>query len=1199
MAAAPDRSSKLKQWVTSLWNKSSNSGDEEPPRFQVPQNIFESYAAKVKQKYPNASDKVIRAKARAIFNKTRQKEIEKRANQIVFHYEDSDESLNLDDVTSIRPRMMAPLNKLNDKSQKEIKAILTTIDIPQKLSHLLLNPITNVERMRLITDFTNQMMKSSPTHRAMVRGNVFHIAMVHTEGAIVHQLIVDRVHRDMIRRGSKWGFKSVLQPDLRFSSKRTQAEARGYINEFNTCFDTLMQLTHLVMPRRTSIISFQEALAMLVLLSDDDKTLETWPPSLASGSEMFGNLYTDMFEASFTSEEASQRYNQMNETRSSRSREATSRKNRSLLMSLHLAADPTSEDQPLTEGEEKLIEDLTTTIHPFPTRPTPSLQQFVERTTAVARPSATSTQVPPPTPLSPVIQDSPIQMPSAILPPMTPVTSQMRGPGYNPDVLCNLEQVVWPDQKQVPVEKVYAVLNKHGAGLSLRPQHRGLTVDLSYLPSFSSARLADVHDVCLQAFADFDALSYAFPPPYASAVLPDQSTPLLASGGVSSAHATHGGSTSQDLSATYVTDSTPRRRVDIYGTPLTFPDTPPESGSEAMSPPQPDSREDWTCCEPMTSTHLTPLSDTYALSPNQAVTRRVPQSERPPVRRQPVLRQASSSARAQQLLQQIRELWDRIEAERASPQSQIEVSRRMIQNWNHQADEKMLEYGQLIGGCGLDPTPTPEEMELGRRAREDRLHQRRMEDIKKTIQEELSSQLAEQLHQSLNFGARPKDGSRRRGWTKAYETDRYLPNSQPTPEGFRGSTPRRGDSSADFLTFKHRPVETRAQAQARNRPPAAQPNNNEPPVPSDLYTDDEETRRRMRDQYKAIEPIRFDDDASLYVERLMSLIPYMYRYKPANSVLYNFLYAKCSKEVQELIATSGAVEQGDYEALEEFLIAKVGRKSRPTNEFAELKRTRDKRTWKELIRRVEKMVNDESFREADDAPLVVRQRQYREKILQLCDEALTTKLNDHGFLRPGKFDYDELCEFLYDQDANQAIMNSRTFRHNVVEDTPQTAPVEPAPVGGNDPWSIRNLAKAISNLAFGNSQSKKQSGVAPKQNKTKAAVAQPRSAGESVFPAPRSQAQRAQPGPDKKAYPDINAGRWCNICPNKASHLIAKCPNIEWFPRRDPIPTGSNDTCPPSQYCFARSGSGGYCKSQGHRSQFCPTFQCRVKPQSS
>ena len=230
------------------------------------------------------------------------------------------------------------------------------------------------------------------------------------------------------------------------------------------------------------------------------------------------------------------------------------------------------------------------------------------------------------------------------------------------------------------------------------------------------------------------------------------------------------------------------------------------------------------------------------------------------------------------------------------------------------------------------------------------------------------------------------------------------------------------------LTLKHRPVETRAQARARNRHPAAQPDDHEEPIPSDLYSDDEETRKRIRDQYRTMEPIHFDDNVSLYVERLMSLIPYMYRYKPPNSVLYNFLYAKCSKEVQELLSTSGAVEQGDYEALEEFLLAKVGRKSRPTNEFAELKRTRDKRTWKELIRQVEKMVNDESFGEAEEVPLAVKHKQYREKILQLCDEDLLEKLNDYGFLRPGKLDYEELCEFLYDQDINNTIMKNRKFR---------------------------------------------------------------------------------------------------------------------------------------------------------------------------
>ena len=100
--------------------------DENVVKYQVPHNIFESYAAKVKQKYPNASDALIRDKAMALFNKARQKELEKRTNQIVFNHGDSDGSSDYDDTTNFRPRMVAPLNHFNDKSHKEIKAILTT-----------------------------------------------------------------------------------------------------------------------------------------------------------------------------------------------------------------------------------------------------------------------------------------------------------------------------------------------------------------------------------------------------------------------------------------------------------------------------------------------------------------------------------------------------------------------------------------------------------------------------------------------------------------------------------------------------------------------------------------------------------------------------------------------------------------------------------------------------------------------------------------------------------------------------------------------------------------------------------------------------------------------------------------------------------------------------------------------------------------
>ena len=97
----------------------------------------------------------------------------------------------------------------------------------------------------------------------------------------------------------------------------------------------------------------------------------------------------------------------------------------------------------------------------------------------------------------------------------------------------------------------------------------------------------------------------------------------------------------------------------------------------------------------------------------------------------------------------------------------------------------------------------------------------------------------------------------------------------------------------------------------------------------------------------------------------------------------------------------------------------------------------------------------------------------------------------------------------------------------------------------------------------------------------------------------KSKSKHSKSQSNPTLYPDINAGRWCTVCPNKSAHLIANCPNLEWHERWDPIPPGANDNCPRNQYCFARSSDRGYCNGYSHFSYHCPQFQYRVKPQQS
>ena len=1019
---AQNRAARFRQWVSSLWTKSSDNSEGNNGKFQVPQNIFEGYAAKVKLRFPTASDKQIRAKALALFMKARRREIERRVNQMTFNHDDSDDGVNFDDPANFTPKMVAPLNIYNNKSNKEIKGLLTTIESPQKLSHLLLNPVTNVRGTRLISEFTAQMMLSSPAHRATTKNNVFHIAMAHTEAAIVHQLVVDRVHKNWVRKGNKWGFRSILQTNLRFTSTRAHHEARDYITEFTTCFDTLKQLSQLVMPSRNSIISFQEALEMLVMLSNDDSSFETWPPALASGSDMFGNLYTDMYDASFTSEEAQQRHDQINDTRNTRSREATSRKNRSLLDSLHSAKDPQSEGEPLTRVEQDLVDSLTVTIHPGPQRPAPRLQQIINQANHSSPPFATSTQLPRATPFASRLPATPQQMPSVIFPASTPVSSRGRGPRYNPDALCNLENIVWPDHRSVSLEKIYEVLNYYGAGLTLRPRHHGLTVDLSYLPNFASARLEDVHAICTQAMSDFDTVSSGIPtlrlntppPPYVPGYAPGSGANNSPYGAMAS---------SQMPTAPYGQSPAIQQRQHKYPvSPELFQDSESWGDSGFTTHSQTASGLSQTCtimtphtpspvCSPLCGAgcHLTPVSARGAAArsasrPNAAV--------------------SAEPIRAKQLLQQIQDLKEQIEFEEATPHSNLELSNQLIKNWAQEAEEKMEEYSKLMGWEVEDLEVTEELEESARRDREARLNQQRLEAMAldvTTLREDVSRELAEHRELSANRAVKPKSKGSVESWTKLFAEQTDSEDSQRTPEGFRSGYSGRKANVSGNNAFKHKPVTTRAQAQAQR------------PQVSELYEEDEETRRRLRDQYKMFESLKFDDNADLYIERLMGLVAYMYRVKPPNATLYNFLYAKCSKEVQEAVETSGEVSVGDYDALRDFLKAKVGRRGQASHEFAEMMRKKDKTSWKDLIRKIEQCVNDENFRDGTESNEVAKYKQYKEKIKQFCDDETYNKLREHGYLREGATNYEELCEFLYDQDERRAELNNRSLRHNVVE----------------------------------------------------------------------------------------------------------------------------------------------------------------------
>ena len=443
----------------------SSSSDSDSTQISIPVAMLESHSAKIRAKYPSASENWVRNKAVNKLKKMYKDEFSKQVT-LAFNADSSDGS----DYDVLKDTLMVktPLGRANFQLYHKQKEILQAIDCPEKLSNILLNPIEKVDRLRLISKFMKDFEKSTLS-RQRTRSTAFQMAMIHTELAVIHQLIIDRIHSSKIRTNNRWAFKTCFDTSLTFVSSQAEIEAHEYMEEFRTEFDQLLRLTQMLQPSRKSVLSFQEVMGILVYLSQDEDTMESWPLTLATGSQYFGEFYTNMLDSSFTPQSAKRRYETMNTAKKRRSPDSTARKNASLLESLHTAAKPNHEVI-FTEEEQAWLKDLTLTYHP-------------------------DTQ----------------EMPCApILPPSFSDSTY----SIEDDALCDLLDLVWQyDLTKVPYVDLIQHLNRAGANITINPAHARVIVDISCFGDYTMVRFGDIMAICNQALDNFDAV-YRQPPQY-------------------------------------------------------------------------------------------------------------------------------------------------------------------------------------------------------------------------------------------------------------------------------------------------------------------------------------------------------------------------------------------------------------------------------------------------------------------------------------------------------------------------------------------------------------------------------------------------------------------------------------------------------------------------------------------------------------
>ena len=1095
----------------------SSSSDSDNVAYNVPNSMLEAHASRIKARYPEAGDTWVRNKAASKLQQGFKKELK---NEVVAAMSgDSEDSLEYDSSRTIST-LKTPISRFNNESFLKHKEILTNMDCPEKLSNQLLNPITKADRIRLISKFMKEY-DESPLSKHRARSMAFQMAMLHTELAIIHQLIVDRIHPSMIRKNNRWAIRSCFEPELSFNSPQAEKEAISFMNEFRDEFEQLLRLTQLLQPGRISVLSFQEVMGILFYLSQDENTMESWPVTLATGSKEFSQLYSNMLESSFTPHTARRRYDLINSSRLKKSPDITARKNRSLLESLHFAANP-NQSPSYTDEETSWIEELTQTYHPdldeLPTAPTlpPSYDSGNHVTDEDA-------------------------------------VYDLRG-------LCSQ-----PDLERTPYVDILEQLNKGGANLTLDPSHARATVDISNIPDYSRVRIGDIMNLCHQAILT-SRQGFNKPPCY---------TPLPP------AHLPRGHYQQYRYLGQDPLSIDPRTSTRIPFSPGT-PETPPMTLSPILnlSPPKP-----------------------YKTLPQ--ADGNVTTGVYPPLPTNP-----GQNKKINNIVEQIASLRRRIDFETSRTQSDDHFSLQVIRKMRDELTEKVRELYSFLGIMTDD----------------------KGQPITEAIKEETSSQDITDIKRKLgDLSSQITDLSIRQDLDRStlYDSQSVEQESQQLDDYKRYYDIPESTASPQALSLKVRMAEPR---RPRGRPPANPVQPAQPAAAISLAEQrhqeaGEEGVRRAREAYKQIKPFKIDDNADAFIRRVQAQLPGIYPNPPSDGVVYEFLYNKCDEEVQEMILKDKSVQIGDVNALRNFLLTKAGRTPQPHKDLDELKRAKNKKSWRQIILKVEKSINDQLDGIEAKPDVKARQFQFREKILEFCDPATKHDLRQLGLIRPKELRYAEFCQYLFDMDADEEQNANRDLRYMQVTDNApyQDSNLQQSPQLSQllegiqkNATSTERQGKEVSRIANEMKKLTSSLKVAPadtprtdlsqqqyastaerdQQNQRNPQHRPPQ--GNPTPPLRRQDAFRvSKRNQDFYPKPSPPKARFCDLCGCTTRHLITHCPRLVWSPRVTPLPPGANSDCPPTQYCYASDGQGQHCKDRAHYTKYCPKYQYIVKDDTS
>ena len=265
--------------------------------------ICETYASSIKFEHPSwpkakvwqHAEKRARSKIKEVMEKQEESYLSEMISDT--DSERSDQELDLDHLQS-----KAPINEYNHESHKVIKNLLTSMKESKDLSYQLMNPIIRRDNLILI----KEIRKAFDGNKREARKDVMQMALLHLETAAIHQVLLDNLDRRTIRRGNKWAIRSVFDGRPSRSDSKGIKDHRSLCTDFHDHFLHILKCTQKYLPERDSILSYQESMALLEYLTVNEDIYTEWPVALCTGSTKFTNIFTNMYESTFSADEATE-----------------------------------------------------------------------------------------------------------------------------------------------------------------------------------------------------------------------------------------------------------------------------------------------------------------------------------------------------------------------------------------------------------------------------------------------------------------------------------------------------------------------------------------------------------------------------------------------------------------------------------------------------------------------------------------------------------------------------------------------------------------------------------------------------------------------------------------------------------------------------------------------------------------------------